>query len=119
MTLPYEVFKAGPRKGQPRRQVDRVIRYLVESQKAVEVDSPSRKYRCFTRPCSGSGNLSYYWVGPTGAVRVGPKSTGSISMTDTISRLVSKWEDMGAGVMAGRSIHSLIIDDVGGPNGLD
>jgi hypothetical protein len=55
---------------------DKIIEYLKETHGAVEVTSPSRKYRKFTT------NKSTYWVGRNGALRAGDTVSDSVRLTE-------------------------------------
>ena len=81
----YQVFKAGPKKGQPKTLTDRVVRYLVEGVKCQEVPCRSR-YRQFER-----GERTYF-VGSNGAVRAGKNASNSISITDHARLNMKIWE---------------------------
>ena len=84
----YQVFKAGPKKGQPKTLTDRVVRYLVEGRKMQEIPTKSR-YRQFIPT---GNNPNYYFVGKAGAVRSGRTASNSISITDAIYRNMEMWE---------------------------
>lgn len=84
--MSYEIFKSGPRKGQPKKLVDRVVRYLEEGLHYKEVASKSR-YRQFNRP-----GLDPYFVGSNGAVRFGRSASASQSITDIIHAKMKLWE---------------------------
>jgi hypothetical protein len=81
----YQIFKAGPKKGQPKTLTDRVVRYLVEGVQCQEAPSRS-KYRQFER-----GERSYF-VGKNGAVRAGKNASNSISVTDQAHAHMKIWE---------------------------
>jgi hypothetical protein len=49
-----------------------------------EIQSRSAKYRCFTSPLPGQ----FYWVGRSGALRIGRCRTESYPVTDRIKRLL-------------------------------
>ncbi len=87
----YQVFKAGPKKGQPKTLTDRVVRYLVEGCKMQEVFSKSR-YRQFTKFDLQTNTARNYFVGKAGAIRSGRTASNSISITDTIYRNMEMWE---------------------------
>ena len=82
----YEVFKSGPRKGQPKTLTDRVVRYLIEGMGWIERGQRGR-YRFFT--ATGGRN---YFVGKAGAVRAGATISGSVSLTDVIHARMKEWE---------------------------
>jgi hypothetical protein len=82
----YEVFKSGPRKGQPKTLTDRVVRYLVERMGAIERGARG-KYRWFT--VTGGRN---YFVGKNGAVRAGVNVSESVSLTDVVHASMKLWE---------------------------
>lgn len=85
----YQVFKSGPRKGQPKTLTDRVVRFLVEYYKMKEGKSPSKKYRLFTI----QGKPSYrYFVGKAGAVKFGESFGKSVSITNRIMVFMERWE---------------------------
>lgn len=84
--MPYETFKSGPRKGQPKKLVDRVIRYLEEGLHYKEATSKSR-YRQFNRP-----DLDPYFVGSNGAVRFGRSASDSQSLTKLVHARMELWE---------------------------
>lgn len=87
----YQVFKSGPRAGQPRTLHDRVVRYLVEGLKMREVSSRS-KYRQFTKFDPQTNTARNYFVGKSGAVRTGRTASFSISITDYIQPRIAAWE---------------------------
>jgi hypothetical protein len=90
----YQVFKSGPKKGQPKTLTDRVVRFLVEGLKMREVSSRS-KYRQFAKTCySGSKPpmTHNYFVGKAGAVRAGNSVTDSVSLTDQVHANMKIWE---------------------------
>lgn len=80
----YEVFKSGPRKGQPKTLTDRVVRYLVKSLGMVERGKHG-KYRWFTKGRN-------YFVGSNGAVRTGVTISDSVSITASIHARMKAWE---------------------------
>ena len=82
----YEVFKSGPRKGQPKTLTDRVVRYLIEGLKMTERGQRG-KYRFFT--ATGGQN---YFVGKNGAIRAGATISGSVSLTDMVHARMKEWE---------------------------
>jgi hypothetical protein len=82
----YEVFKSGPRKGQPKTLTDRVVRYLVEGRGWIERGQRG-KYRWFTRPIGRN-----YFVGKAGAVRAGVAVSDSVSLTDVVHERMRQWE---------------------------
>ena len=84
----YQVFKSGPRKGQPKTLTDRVVRYLVEGRKMQEVKSKSR-YRQFIPT---GNNPNFYFVGKAGAIRSGTNASNSISITDYVLQRMKLWE---------------------------
>jgi hypothetical protein len=84
----YEVFKSGPRKGRPKKLVDRVIRYLEEELLLTEVGNPRGRRREFVHP----GREEKYFVGKNGGVRVGKTVSGSRSITHAIHPRVDRWE---------------------------
>ena len=81
----YQVFKSGPKKGQPKTLTDRVVRYLVEGWKAQEMPSKSR-YRKFIK------DDRCYFVGSNGAVRAGNTASSSVSITDIVHIRLRIWE---------------------------
>jgi len=84
----YQVFKSGPRKGQPKTMTDRVVRYLVEVKQAVEIKSRTR-YRQFTvKGLIGQ----FYFVGRAGGVRLGSTVSNSSSWTTHIHNSMKIWE---------------------------
>jgi hypothetical protein len=85
--MPYETFKSGPRKGQPKKLVDRVVRYLEEVIGCKEFTCKG-KYRQFTRPYDSD----YYFVGSNGAVRAGRAASNSILLTQLIHAKMKVWE---------------------------
>ena len=70
------------------KKSDQVIEY-VKSQGGVEIPSTSRKYRKFTRP----GELRFYWVGKSGALRIGPTIASSYSVTSWAHKTIKKEDD--------------------------
>jgi len=85
----YNVFKSGPRKGQPKTLQDRVIRFLEEALGAKEHPSKT-KYRKFSHSTEKFGIFTF--VGPNGAVRVGMTVSASYSKTDFYHKLITEWE---------------------------
>jgi hypothetical protein len=85
----YQVFKAGPKKGQPKTLTDRVVRYLVEGLKVTEVKSKSSKYRQFIVK---SWIGQFYFVGQAGGVRLGHSISNSSSWTTPIHNSIRDWE---------------------------
>ncbi len=57
-------------------KADKIIEYLKQAHGAVEVASPSKKYRKFTT------SQSTYWVGRNGALRAGDTVSDSVSLTE-------------------------------------
>lgn len=83
----YQTFHSGPRKGQPRKLQDHVIRYLEEALMFNEVDSKSR-YKRFVGP---GGRI--FFVGKNGAVRTGKNASSSFSITHNIHPAMKVWEE--------------------------
>ncbi len=83
----YQVFKSGPKKGQPKTLTDRVVRYLVERRCMREVTSKSR----FRQFINNTGDQNYF-VGSSGAIRAGRTASDSVSLTDQVHRLMKIWE---------------------------
>lgn len=89
----YQIFKSGPRKGQPRTLTDRVVRYLMEGLKASEVTCQSKKYRQFHVPGKqGWNSWSRYFIGRAGAIRSGKNARNSTSISDHIYPRMELWE---------------------------
>ena len=84
--MTYQIFKSGPRKGEPKTLTDRVVRFLTEGLNRVEIESHS-KYRAFIKEGS-----SPYFVGKAGAVRAGKNASNSISLTDRVHSSMKIWE---------------------------
>jgi hypothetical protein len=84
----YQVFKAGPKKGQPKTLTDRVVRYLVEGRRMQEMPSKSR----FRQFIPTGNNPAYYFVGKAGAIRSGRTASNSVSITDIIYDRMKSWE---------------------------
>lgn len=82
----YNIFKSGPKKGQPKTLTDRVVRYLVDGLGMTE-RQPRGKYRWFTRT-----DLGNYYVGKAGAVRTGRCSTESRSISNHVHLNMTVWE---------------------------
>lgn len=87
----YQIFKSGPRKGQPKTLTDRVVRFLVEGLKYREVSSRS-KYRQFAKFDPETNSARNYFVGKAGAVRSGKSASDSISITDRVHANMKLWE---------------------------
>ena len=84
----YNIYLAGPRKGQPKTLTDRVIRFLSDGLKMPGVGCNSRKYRKFV----GAHVNITLWVGKNGSVRAGKTITDSISMSQPIHDAMKVWE---------------------------
>jgi len=83
----YQIYTKGPRKDQPKTLTDRVIRFLTEGMKKIELPSKNR-YRKFI----GSRPKSFYWIGKNGAMRAGPSTSNSVSLTDKVHANMKLWE---------------------------
>jgi hypothetical protein len=88
--MPYEIFKSGPRKGQPKTLKDRVIRYIEDGlgAKEIQTTSTNMKYRKFMRKDLDD----LFLVGVNGAVRIGTNISNSIAMTDMYHKRMRLWE---------------------------
>ena len=87
----YNVFIAGPRKGEPRTLVDRITRFLVAGLGTIEVQpEPEGKYRRFRSPVAETPY--YYYVGKAGAVKAGETASKSTSITKFIRKVMTEWE---------------------------
>lgn len=64
---------------------EQVIKYI-KSIEAIELPSTSRKYRKFTHPDMGR----FYFVGKSGALRVGRSIADSISLTTSVGQLLKR-----------------------------
>jgi len=88
----YQVFKAGPRKGEPKTFKDRVIRYLTEGRGMTRIHLPRTSRLAFH---DGLGGVTkYYFVGRAGGVRVGRTYTTSISVSETVRSDTILWENI-------------------------
>jgi hypothetical protein len=85
--MPYNVYKNGPRKGQPKTLTDSVVRYLEERLDMKEVECRSGKYRQFEKDGSDP-----FFVGTKGAVRTGKCASKSISVSHLIQPALKNWE---------------------------
>ena len=84
--MPYNVFKRGKRKGEPKTLRDRVIRYLEDYLECKQEDTKSKRYLKY------SDDVRNFWVGRTGSVRIGKAATWSISITDKFHKDMENWE---------------------------
>lgn len=83
----YSVFKSGPKKGQPKTQKDRVLRFIIEGLKLEPVDF------CVAKPKFKGMDGSWFWfVGENGSVRAGKNISTSFSLTDRIKVQMEQWE---------------------------
>ena len=85
----YQIYKAGPKRGQPKTLTDKVIRFLIEGIDMVEIQSKSSKYRTFINPTKQN---YFYFVGKAGAIREGRTISNSRSLTDIIHAKIKPWE---------------------------
>ena len=88
--MPYNVYKSGPRKGQPKTLTDSVVRYLEERLGMKEVDCRSGKYRQFV--ASDNKYNPSFFVGTKGAVRNGVCASKSFSISHLIHPALKNWE---------------------------
>jgi hypothetical protein len=86
--MAYNVFKSGPRKGQPKTLTDRVVRFFEDAWGMKEVDCRSGKYRQFV----GEGLENAYFVGSKGAVRYGTCASKSVSISHLAIPDMERWE---------------------------
>jgi hypothetical protein len=86
--MAYNVFKSGPRKGQPKTLTDRVVRYFEDGLGMKEVLCRSGKYRQFAI----NGCMDSYFVGSKGAVRFGTCASKSVSLSHKMIGEIEKWE---------------------------
>ena len=85
----YQVFKSGPRAGQPKTLTDRVVRFLVDGLKMQEQEAFYRsKYRLFI---SKHTNRRYF-IGKAGAIRAGRTVSDSVSITTEFHVNMMMWE---------------------------
>ncbi len=74
-------------------KTERIIKMLL-ALGSVEMPSPSRKYRKFSRVANQGGDAvaagTFYWVGRSAALRVGQNSTGSFSIN--ADRMLARFE---------------------------
>jgi hypothetical protein len=86
--MAYNVFKSGPRKGQPKTLNDRVVRFFEDAWNMKEVPCKSGKYRQFVL----EGFENAYFVGSKGAVRFGKCASKSVSISHKVVPDIEKWE---------------------------
>jgi len=68
---------------------DRVAAYLIEAKGFLEIPSTSQKYRKFMNPLKKG---QFYFLGKSGAVRVGRTVSNSISLTLQVHATLQAWE---------------------------
>jgi hypothetical protein len=83
----YKTFTSGPRKGLPRTEKDRVLRFIIEGLKLELMDS------CIAKPkFKGLKEGSFWFIGKNGSVRAGKNISTSFSLTDRVKVMMEKWE---------------------------
>jgi hypothetical protein len=87
--MEYEIFKSGPRKGQPKTLTDRVIRFIEEGLKRKKVFDSRSKSLQFDGLVPGS----IWFIGKAGSVRTGKTKSNSFSITDKIHKMMKVWEE--------------------------
>jgi len=75
-------------------KTERIIKFIQEKHKMIEVKSPSRKYRKFMGQNS-KGKTITWWVGRKGGVRSGAASSKSYSITDLIALDMKRCQEQG------------------------
>lgn len=90
--MSYNVYKRGPKKGIPKTNRDRVIRYFEDGLGYVEVPNRS-KYTAYAESDKVTRLDDKYFIGRNGAVRIGRNASNSFSFTDTYRVRVREWEE--------------------------
>lgn len=91
--MSYDTFKTGPRKGQPKTQADRAIRYLDECLGCAEVVTHGSGRTSRRRFGSRRFVGMFYFVGIRGSIRFGPTFSDSVSITDEMKKNILIWEE--------------------------
>jgi len=84
----YQVYASGPRKGQPKLQRDRIIRYLIEGKGMIVVDTNPHNTKL------GFANTKdrFIFVGKAGSTRIGKSKTNSGDIAYKVRHDMEDWE---------------------------